>query len=30
VRVRDGLVCENVIRLDRRKFEDRSGLAVPF
>jgi SnoaL-like domain len=30
IRLRDGLVCENVIRLDRREFEERSGLTPPF
>ena len=26
IRLRDGLVCENVIRLDRGEFEERSGM----
>ena len=26
IRLRDGLVCENVIRLDRRELEERSGM----
>ncbi|HEY3189576.1 MAG TPA: nuclear transport factor 2 family protein [Solirubrobacteraceae bacterium] len=30
IRLRDGLVCENVIRLDRAEFEERSGLKAPF
>ena len=30
IRVRDGLVCENIIRLDRGEFEQRSGLKAPF
>ena len=30
IRLRDGLVCENVIRLDRREFEERSGLVAPW
>ena len=30
IRLRDGLVCENVIRLDRREFEERSGLTPPW
>jgi ketosteroid isomerase-like protein len=30
IRLRDGLVCENVIRLDRGEFAQRSGLRPPF
>jgi len=30
IRLRDGLVSENVIRFDRTEFAERSGLTTPF
>ena len=30
IRLRDRLVCENVVRLDRGELEQRSGLRAPF